>query len=344
MSVSRLAARTLHPAEHLLAWAFGISVVTHLLTFGAFELGKHYGWWKKDLLPAWFAKSTQTTLAELKKKQQAKPPLTERQQEPPLLFVEVDPSVATQEAPKKATHYSSHNSKAANPDVRIDSQIPNINGTQKHVPKTQDVAKSQPMPLRPSPPKTTPGNDEVEAKPKPKGGPVVGDLAIAKPYSKPSEGQAETDAGEAKAATHSRPRSLAEAKLRQQLAMMPGQKMKQEGGVQRHLSISTLDAISTPFGEYDRELIDAIQSHWNQLLERMQFAEDRTGTVVIQFTLSHTGRILDLQVQHSTVDEVLKYACERAIEEPAPFREWPPDMRRLIGADTREITFTFYYE
>ena len=27
----------------------------------------------------------------------------------------------------------------------------------------------------------------------------------------------------------------------------------------------------------------------------------------------------------------------------APFGKWPPDMARMIGANYREITFTFYY-
>ena len=32
-----------------------------------------------------------------------------------------------------------------------------------------------------------------------------------------------------------------------------------------------------------------------------------------------------------------------AIEEAAPFAPWPGEMRRTIGANYREITFTFLY-
>jgi hypothetical protein len=39
----------------------------------------------------------------------------------------------------------------------------------------------------------------------------------------------------------------------------------------------------------------------------------------------------------------LGYVCEEAVQESAPFAKWPADMKRMIGANFREITFTFYY-
>ena len=35
--------------------------------------------------------------------------------------------------------------------------------------------------------------------------------------------------------------------------------------------------------------------------------------------------------------------CESAIREPSPYAPWPDEMRRIIGANYREVTFTFYY-
>ena len=35
--------------------------------------------------------------------------------------------------------------------------------------------------------------------------------------------------------------------------------------------------------------------------------------------------------------------CFALKEEAAPFEKWPPDMRRMIGANFREITFSFFY-
>ena len=45
----------------------------------------------------------------------------------------------------------------------------------------------------------------------------------------------------------------------------------------------------------------------------------------------------------STVGDLFAYLCRDAIENAAPFGQWPSDMRRMVGANFREITFTFYY-
>ena len=223
MSASRPEDKVLRPVEHLFVWAFGISLAVHLLLYGGFHLGHRLGWWKRDLMPAWL-KSTRQTLAELQKTRQNQP-VPPKEQEPPLLFVEVDPSVATQDAPEKPTHYSSRNSRAANPDITVDSNIPNINGKQTHVAKTQDAERSKPVPLRPSPPKTPPSEKESteEAKPKPKAGPKPGDLAMAKTAEKPGDLQVEGDTGDAKTAAHKRPHTLLEA-MQKQSTLIPGQK------------------------------------------------------------------------------------------------------------------------
>jgi len=49
---------------------------------------------------------------------------------------------------------------------------------------------------------------------------------------------------------------------------------------------------------------------------------------------------LDLTIAQG---EVLGYLCEKAIQDPAPFPSWPMELRRMIG-ETRQITFTFYYD
>lgn len=345
MSASRLNEFTLRPSEQLLVWAFGISVAAHLLFYGTFQLGERWGWWKRDLMPSWL-KSTRQKLVEIQKAAQKQAQLKQQQPEVPLMFVEVDPTVATQEAPKKATHYSSRNSKAANPDATIDSQLPKITGTQTHVPKTQDAARPKPRTLQPSTPSPapTPGEAEKEEKAMPKGGPKPGDLAMAKPSEQPGEGLLEhKDTGEAKVPTHKRPRTLVEA-MQQQPMAIPGQKMKQEGGVRRHLDSSAFDTIATPFGEYDAQLVNAISSHWWDLLDRAGFSEDRHGRVTVQFTLHSDGRVTDVTIMQSNVGDLLSSVCKLAIVDPAPYAPWPADMRRYFGKDSIDITFTFWYE
>jgi hypothetical protein len=318
------------PAMQPLVWALVVSLVTHLLLYGGYELGRKLHWWDKQLVPAWLKKATETLIAM--QPPQKKPPVT--QPETPLLFVEVNPETATQEAPEHATHYSSQNSKAANPNAQIETQTPKLDGTQTHVPKTENVPRRQNFPLMPSVPK--PAKPEEASQPsKPKGGQAPGDLAMAKPDTQPGE------TGEANAQAHERPRTLAAARAQQ---AMRGDMMKQEGGVKRQRVVPSFDAIGSPFGVYDAEIIRAIQQHWDDLLEEQHFARERTGKVVLRFRLNYDGTITDMTPLEVTVDDLLEYLCERAIRDPAPYARWPSDMRRLIGADYRVVTFTFYYD
>jgi hypothetical protein len=50
-----------------------------------------------------------------------------------------------------------------------------------------------------------------------------------------------------------------------------------------------------------------------------------------------------LKVNENDVTETLSWACQRAILDPAPFAPFPPDLRRLLGKEYREIQFSFYY-
>jgi hypothetical protein len=50
-----------------------------------------------------------------------------------------------------------------------------------------------------------------------------------------------------------------------------------------------------------------------------------------------------MNVSEQTVSDMLSLLCQRAVEDPAPYARWPSDMRRMIGADYRDVQFTFYY-
>lgn len=314
-----------------LAWAFAISMALHLLIFGGYEIGKKFHWWENAHWPAWL--SPVKKLADALKKKDSAQALQPR--EIPLLFVDVDPANASPEPPKNATHYSSLNSQAANPDADKESDLPKISGEQKHVPKTEDVPKSKPLPLQPAPLLPAPVAKETQEEARPKPAQPPGDLAMAKPDPNPTK-----DPGEA---PHVRPRRIAEVLARQQDNRMPGQKMKQEGGVHRKLDMSLFDAVATPFGAYDRYLIEAIRQRWEGLLDERSYALDTRGKVVLQFVLHPDGRVTDMTMAENSAGDVLGYICEKAVMDPAPFPPWPNEMRRMIG-ENRPIQFTFYYD
>jgi outer membrane biosynthesis protein TonB len=310
-----------------LGWALLISLIVHLFCYGGYEFTRR-------VLPALLerVKILAALAHALEPRKQTPPPPQPTQV--PLVFVDVNPEAATPEPPKDAKFYSSKNSQAANPKV-ADTDTPKIDGHQEVVVKAENIQRT-PTPLQPNVPQTDAqkgGENQQAEKEKPK--PAMGDLAMAKPTPvlRPDTGTAE----------QTRPRTILEAKMRDaQRNQVAGEKMKQDGGVRHNLDISSFDAKALPFGAYDAALIDAIQQRWNDLLDSRQFALDRTGKVVIQFTLNYDGRVSDVEIIDTTVGETLAYVCRLSITDPSPFPKFSMDMRRQFG-DTRTVRFTFNY-
>lgn len=305
-----------------LAWGFGISLALHLLIFGGYQTGKKFGWWQNWQLPRW-ARSAKTLAEMLKKKEEATQP---QPREVPLMFVDVNPAQAVTEPPKSSQFYSGKNSQAANPDIKVDSEAPNITGKQTQIVKTEDVPRAKAFPLQPALP-VEPAKESPEEI-KPKSTQTPGDLAMAKP-----EPTAHKDPGEA---ARPKPRTLVEANA------LAGKKMKQEGGVKRR-GPSALDVTATGFGKYDEAFIAAVQNRWFALLDNRNYAGEGTGKVTVRFLLHSSGSVSEMTLKEYTVDYTLALLCSSAIEDNTPYAVWPSDMRREIGADYREVTFTFFY-
>lgn len=323
-------------ARNPLVAAFSISLIIHLGLYGGWKLGKQLGWWQHQA--TWLLHWNKKKALALRTAN-APQPLTSTQREIPLSFMEVDPEVAVAEPPKDAKFYGAQNSKAANPDAVVESAVPKVDGKQDKVPRLVDNPKPQPFPLQPSPPAEVPKPVE-ELQPKPQPTEAPGDLAKLKPAEiKPKDGKTDAVVGEAPVVPRERPRTLAAA--RQQKPMLAGEKMKQDGGVKLRQR-GSLDVKATPFGAYDAEFIAAVQQRWYDLLDSTPFAH-RAGKVVLEFRLNYDGRITEMNVGDNDVGEMLGLICQKAVLDPAPYRAWPSDMRRMIGANHREVTFTFYY-
>lgn len=334
-----------------LAWALIISLAIHLLAYGTYATGKKYHWWQRWSLPTWM--QTPRMLTELLQKKPTPQELEQQrqrqQEEPPLLFIDVSPAQAAVEPPKRADYYSDKNAKAANRDATtINSTVPKINGNQTHVAKTEDVPRTKAFPLQPAPaPKpaapVTPQEPAEEAKPKPTF--TAGGLTLAPPSQVERKGEGQADQPK----PQSKPRTLQEARARlqpqqqQHIEGLAGQKMKQDGGVANRSLQAAFDTVATPFGAYDAALVAAVQRRWDDLLDQQGFAWDRSGKVTLRFHLNADGSITQMNLVEASVDLKLALLCESAIRDPAPYAPWPADMRRLIGIDYRDITFSFFY-
>jgi hypothetical protein len=289
-----------------LAWVFALSLLAHLLAWGGYEAGKEFNVWQRLHLPP---------LMLFTKIKPAPPP-----QSPELTFVDVPPTQATTEAPKNAKYYSNQNSRAANPEANHDTQVPQIKGTQTDVAKTEDAPRPDFSKLQPA---MQPSQEQLASRQE-----NAGDLTLGNP-------------SDTRPAELPRPRTLKQALAQQN--QLPGVKMKQDGGVRHEALVPSLDVKATPFGAYDAAFIQAVTQRWYDLLDSRQFARDRSGKVVLRFHLNYDGRISDMVVMQNTVGDLLGYVCQKAVMDPAPFAEWPTDMRAMVGQDYREITFTFYY-
>lgn len=342
-------------AEDSRARALGLSIAFHCLLFLFVETGYRAGWWRESFLSLLQPQNQSLKIARKKES----PP----DQHVPLVFVDVDPSVATPDPPQETKYYSSQNSKAGNPDNQLDSETPKITGTQEVVPRTtqqsQPAPKPTPAPLQPAPTVAETQADPVEspapepalpeakaAVEPPKAEPTPsGDLAMARPVERPAvtltPQPAEPTESERPAQPRRRPMRIAEAL--QQQGMLAGERMKQEGGVKRFSIAEGLDVKATPFGAYDAAIIAAIQQRWYDLLEDRDYARNQTGRVVLTFKLMSDGSVTEMRVAENTVSEILALICQRAVLDPAPFARWPSDLRRLIGGDSREVRFTFHY-
>jgi hypothetical protein len=208
-------------------------------------------------------------------------------------------------------------------------------------PEPEPVPEMEPAPETEPPPELA-AEPEPQAEPEPE----PGDLARAplEPQFTPQVSAGLPHRNNPQPRT--RPRTLAEAYARLGLnpdSAMVGRKLKQEGGVKRFAIESSLDVQASPLGDYDRLFVAAVQECWFNLLKEQRYSLDRVGRVILKFRLTKDGRITNLKVEDSDVGDIYTDVCQWALTKPSPYAEWPPDLVQLVGADYRDIRFTFYY-
>ncbi len=107
--------------------------------------------------------------------------------------------------------------------------------------------------------------------------------------------------------------------------------------------IPPLDIKDSQFAAYYKALRTAVQERWIGLLKQRDYGHQEAGAVVLGFKLHRDGRVTDMKVVDSTVNEVLCLICQKSVLDPCPFASWPSEMRRSIGADYCTLTLAFKY-
>ncbi len=353
----------------MLLRAYLWSILFHFMVIASMELLHYYGLTEKGPVSSLLApKMPDLNAAE--EEQELEINLVKEPE--PTIFFDADPSLATEEKPEDTPYYAVIDSVAGNPDTSQDLDQPKLEGTQDKVFKTSDTAPGEELTqeppvtgLQPTFPEAVeiPAETEVvespdtpveevqevepDSVPEPEESIAVETkesetiqpaeiLTRIKPRTIPTPQQTTPPAQE-----RSRPRTIAEARKRN--GMLIGESMKQEGGVKKFRIESSPNLLATPFGAYDAAIIQAIQQRWFGLLEGVPSARNASGKVTIKFHLMSDGRVMEMTVEEDTVGVIQSLLCQRAITDPAPYGKWPSDMRRLVGADHRQIRFSFYY-
>lgn len=289
--------------------ALAISVLVHVLIWAGYELNRDFHWMPR--VPFLAAK-------------QIPVPKIQRYEEP-LEFVTVENPSG--EAPEKPRFISNKNSVAADDSKKNNSELPKLDGRQKDVPKTEDELRAQiaqaqaAASLRDS--SSSHGNGDSKA------AQSQGELTLGKPDNAPTPQE------------QPRPRTLKEA-YRQLAARFPGMTMQEDGGAQRKAEVPAFDVKVTGFGDYDERFIETVSQNWWNLLDSRQFAQDRTGKVVLLFRLNDDGSISEMRFAENNVGDLLGYVCEKAVLDGAPYERWTEDMRLKLG-DYADVQFTFEY-
>ena len=345
-----------------LALAVAFSLFLHAGGYGTYLIGQHLGWWQPKGIPAWL-QALQNFLTPTQKAIQARLAAQQQAQASPasaLTFLDVDPLAATT-PPEKPKFYGAVDQRAANPDLTKPSEDPNVKGRVQPLVKmaeskprgkrSAEEAKNVPLqPSVPQPPTTAqPNAKESDVTSPTKAGKKSqqkqgGETLMAKAEPKSVEGTATGEVGEGLAESAQqprRPRSIAEAKAKQQ-GGDSAERSQVAGGVSTRGPLGH-DVVLTGYGVYDSYMIDAIRERWFQLIDESR-SMSVMGEVQLRFNLTSDGRITDMAVLRSTVQPTQLYICQQAITDPAKYREWPTEMRKTIGAEKREITFTFYYQ
>jgi hypothetical protein len=107
--------------------------------------------------------------------------------------------------------------------------------------------------------------------------------------------------------------------------------------------IPSLGIKESQFGAYYKAFLGAVEGRWIGLLEQRDYGHQKAGAVVLEFKLHQDGRVTDMKVVDSAMNEVLCLICQKSVLDLCPFARWPNAMQQSIGAEHCTLTLAFKY-
>ena len=106
--------------------------------------------------------------------------------------------------------------------------------------------------------------------------------------------------------------------------------------------VSSVDALGTPLGRYQKYVLDAIGSRWYALVEQKNDLVN-IGTTDVMFVIDRNGHVKNLKIVANTSNETLANVCIQSIQDA----QLPPMSEDVVAAVRpdglpMEIPFTIF--
>jgi outer membrane biosynthesis protein TonB len=264
-------------------------------------------------------------------------------------FVETDKSKESAEKPKDQTFESNANSLAASEQGPTgDLPLPSQNG--KDLPlrdlETHDFSLptegSIPQPQQPTPPPESKPSPPAKSSPTPDPEQLAMLTSTPPPPIKPEETNPSPSpeiAATTPPTTTPAPRPKPEAPSSNYQAQK--QQTKIAGSISNR-GPSSVNAVGTPLGRYQKMMYDAVGARWYQHTHERQDLIT-IGTTRLTFTINRNGKVSNLKVIENTANETFANICLQSVQE-LKLPPIPEDVAGTLPSEglQQELTFILY--
>jgi TonB family protein len=268
-------------------------------------------------------------------------PAPEKEKNPQ--FVDVDKSKESAEKPKEQTFESNANSLAASQRAPTgDLPLPSQDG--KDLPsrdlETHDFSLptlgSTPQPQAPSPSDSKPTPPPAKSPT-----PDPEQLALLKstpppPIKAPDETEPSPTPESAASLAPPAPRPKPETPASNYQAQK--QQTRIAGSISRQ-GPSSVNAVGTPLGRYQKQMYDAVGARWYQHMEQRRDLVS-IGTARLTFSIDRSGRVTNLKVLENTANEAFASVCLQAVQE-LKLPPIPDDVASTLPSEGLQAELTF---
>jgi outer membrane biosynthesis protein TonB len=110
------------------------------------------------------------------------------------------------------------------------------------------------------------------------------------------------------------------------------------GRITNH-GVSSVNALGTPLGRYQKLILDAIGSRWYAFVDR-QMDLITIGTTRVVFVIDRSGHVKNLKVVENSSNEALANVCIQSIQD-APLPPMPDELAAMLPPDGMPVDLPF---